>query len=101
MASGSTSGSVSIQTSSVGVKDTPITVSMRPLTMPKARSVCTARVTPSLSPAPKQWEMTILAPSAVPLKKFTIRVMSEPVELTAAREVVPRNWPTMTESAAL
>ena len=60
-----------------------------------------ARKTPSRSCAPKQCEMTTPAPSAVPLKKLTKRKMSEPEELTAASESVPRNCPTMTESAAL
>ena len=57
--------------------------------------------TRSRSPAPKYLEMTTPAPREVPEKKLIIRKISVPEELTAARASVPRNRPTIRESAVL
>jgi len=60
-----------------------------------------ARETLSLSPAPKYREITTPAPMAPPVKKLTIRKMSVPDELTAAKASVPRCFPTIKASAVL
>ena len=51
--------------------------------------------------APKYRATTTPAPAARPLKKPTIRKIRLPEELTAARALLPRKFPTIKESAVL
>ena len=101
MASGSTSGSVSIQRRIWGVSQIPTTVSTRPPRKLTRIFVWMARSTRAVSFAPKQLEITTPAPSVKPSKKLTSRKISGPDELTAASASSPKYRPTMSVSAVL
>ena len=79
----------------------PTTASSTPLTRPSVTEVCTVSCTPRSSFAPKQRAATTFAPSERPTNRFTSRLMSEPLEPTAASAVLPAKRPTTTTSAAL
>ena len=51
--------------------------------------------------APKNLATTTFVPIESPRKRFTRRLIKEPVEPTAARELSPAKRPTTTTSAAL
>ena len=85
----------------VGVKATPKKVSITPARRPKAKSVCIAFSTFSLSPAPIYLPITTPAPVATPWKKPVIMKIKEPEDATEARASAPRVLPTIRESAVL
>ena len=63
--------------------------------------MCTLSLTPCRSPAPYSRAATTLAPTAMPLKKPTSRLISCAVEPTEASDVSLANRPTTIMSAAL
>ena len=66
--------------------------------------VCTALFTVSLSPCPTAWAITTLLPRAIPIKRFTIRPITEllaPTAATAAVRCEPVKFPTIATSDAL
>ena len=79
----------------------PTTARKRPLTRPSVTDVWTVVWTPSSSFAPKQRAATTFAPSDRPTNRLTSRLMSAPLEPTAASAVLPAKRPTTTTSAAL
>ena len=79
----------------------PTKASSTPLTRPSVTDVWTVFWTPRSSLAPKQRAATTLAPSERPTKRLTSRLMSAPLEPTAASAVLPAKRPTTTTSAAL
>ena len=79
----------------------PTKASSTPLTRPSVTEVWTVLRTPASSFAPKQRAATTFAPSDIPTNRLTSRLMSAPLEPTAASAVLPANRPTTTTSAAL
>ena len=79
----------------------PITSRMKPPIMPSATEVCTVSETDLSSFAPWYLATRTLVPMDSPIKRLTRRLMSEPVEPTAARAVFPVNLPTTITSAVL
>ena len=79
----------------------PTTARKKPLTRPSVTEVWTVLRTPSSSFAPKQRAATTFAPSDRPTNRLTSRLMSAPLEPTAASAVLPAKRPTTTTSAAL
>ena len=67
----------------------PTTARKRPLTRPSVTDVWTVVWTPSSSFAPKQRAATTFAPSDRPTNRLTSRLMSAPLEPTAASAVLP------------
>jgi hypothetical protein len=84
-----------------GAKITPTRERTTPQIRPKAMVVWIERWSDSFSRAPKYRAITTPAPTAIPLKKPTRRKIRLPEELTAARALLPRKFPTMRESAML
>ena len=88
--------------SAQGVRARHTNVSTMPAIRQKAVTVCTALLTPSSFPAPKHWEIMIVAPEASPLKKPRTRlIMTAGLPATAARASVPTKRPTMMASTVL
>ncbi len=56
---------------------------------------------PSMSPAPKRWEVSTVKPTVMPIRLVMMRNMMVPVEPTAASALFPTNFPTMIVSAML
>ncbi len=79
----------------------PHTVRIAPRMAERASEVCTAVCAPSLSLAPRNWDTTTPAPTAMPWLNPMSRKMGEPLEPTAASALLPTKLPTMMESAVL
>ena len=65
----------------------PHTVRIAPRMAERASEVCTAVCAPSLSLAPRNWDTTTPAPTAIPWLNPMSRKMGEPLEPTAAHKV--------------
>gem|GEM_PF-6733424 len=100
-ARGSTSAGVSISSSIPSVKRTPTPVSSSPPSTDRSIEVCTLFLSSSSRFAPKCLATITLAPTESPIKRLIRRLMSEPVQPTAAKASSPANFPTTTTSAAL
>lgn len=98
---GRTSAGVPMSTRICGAAKTPTMVKNRPQAIPKAAVVWIDSLSRSISLAPKCLAMTTPAPTAIPLKKPTIRKIRLLEELTAARAAFPIKLPTIRESTVL
>ena len=98
---GSTFSGVPIQRRKVPERDMPMTVRRTPLSRAIGRAVCTVLCTTVYSRLPSAWATVTPAPTDRPMKKFTIRLVMEPVAPTAATLILPQNLPTIIRSAAL
>ena len=90
-----------IQRSICGVNSTPKAVIKTLMTSARVTAVWIAKLTRPASLAPKYRAITTLPPIAAPSKKLTIMNINVPEVETAARAVVPRNLPTISESTTL
>ena len=79
----------------------PHTVRIAPRMAERASEVCTAVCAPSLSLAPRNWDTTTPAPTAMPWLNPMSRKMGEPLEPPAASALLPTKLPTMMLSAVL
>ena len=96
-----TSSGVAIISRSGRVATTPMISKMSPPTIPSAIEVCTVSETALSSFAPWYLATSTLVPMDSPINRLTSRLISEPVEPTAARAVFPVNLPTTITSAVL
>ena len=81
----------------------PSRETIAPPSAEKTIAVCTARSTALSSPQPMAVAMTTFAPSAIPMKRLTMRPMMGPFAPTAATATVhasPEKLPTMATSEA-
>ena len=79
----------------------PSTIKIRPPAKPVKSAVCTVSLASRYSPPPQKRATSTFAPTEIPIKKLTSRLMSELVAPTAAMASLPTNRPTTTMSAAL
>ena len=101
LARSSTSGGLSMSRSSGRAMTNPNTPTRMPASMATVMAVCTPFSTACLSPAPKCFATMTLAPTLSPMNTLMIRLISDPVLPTAARDAAPAKRPTTTISAAL
>ena len=96
-----TSGVVPMSTSIGSARNIPAATRTRPDMKPSSMAVCTVSSTSCLDFMPKYWATTTLPPADSPRNRFTIRLLRELVEPTAAMASLLSNCPTTTISAAL
>jgi len=99
--SGRISSGVPINTSIGSHRLRPIAMTISPLMTLTRSEVCTERLMSSGLLAPYSCATITLVPTDRPMKKFTMRLIREPVAPTAASASLPENCPATTMSAAL
>ncbi len=96
-----TSGGEPISSSSGRAVNQPRTAAAAPQARLSPIAVWTVSSTSAFFPAPVNCATATQAPTERPMKMLMTRLISAPVEPTAARAVLPANLPTTTMSAAL